>query len=60
MDTDSLVVEIILNDFVKALQNVNDLFEFSNLGESLTFSSKKRRGKFKKETLEIIWIDFVF
>ena len=30
LDTDSLVVNINLNDIVKALQNVNDLFEFSN------------------------------
>ena len=60
MDFDSFVISINTRDFLKDLQNFEDLFDFSNLSENhelLSNRNKKVRRKFKVETPKIIWID---
>ena len=64
MDTDSFVLSINSSNKVKDLQNLDDLFDFSNLNnnhELFSNRNKKKFGKLKIETTENLWIDeFVF
>ena len=60
MDTDSFVLSINTNDIIKDLKNVEDIFDFNNLGENHELFSnrnKKGNGKFKIETRKNIWLD---
>ena len=43
MDTDSFVLSVNTNDIIKDLENLEDIFDFSNLDENHElFSSKKK------------------
>ena len=60
MDTDSFVVSVNTKDIVKDLQNLEDIFDFSNLDMNhQLYSNKNKRviGRFKIETPKSIWID---
>ena len=60
MDSDSFVLSVNTKDIIKNLQNLEDIFDFSNLGKTHElFSNKNKKiiGKFKIETPKIIWID---
>ena len=60
MDTDSFVLSVNTEDVIKDLENLEDIFDFSNLDKNHELFSdinKKVFGKFKIETLKIIWID---
>ena len=60
MDTDSFVLSVNTNDFIKNLQNLEHIFDFSNLDKTHElFSNKNKKviGKFKIETPKNIWID---
>ena len=59
MNTDSFVLSVNTKDISKDLQNLEDLFDFSNLDEDheLFNNNKKVLGKFKIESPKNIWID---
>ena len=60
MDTDSFVLSMKTENVIKDLKNLEDMFDFSNLGESHEPSSNENEkvfGKFKIETPKNIWID---
>ena len=60
MDCDSFVLSIETQNIINDLENLEDLFDFSNLNENHElFSNKNKKvvGKFKMETPETIWID---
>ena len=61
MDTDSFVLSVNTEDINKDLENLEDIFGFSNLDENHElFSNKNKKvviGKFKIETPKNIWID---
>ena len=60
MDTDSFVLSVNTKDIFKDLQNLEDIFVFSNLDEDhVLFSNKIKKlfGLFKIETPKYIWID---
>ena len=60
MDTDSFVLSVNTNYIIKDLKHLEDIFDFSNLNETLEkFSNKNKKviGKIKIETPRYIWID---
>ena len=60
MDTDSFVLSVNAKDIVNDLKNLEDIFDFSNLGKTHElFSNKNKKviGKFKIEAPKKIWID---
>ena len=60
MDTDSFVLSVITKDIVKDLKNLEEMFDFSNIGENHgIFSNKNKKvvGEFKIKTPKNIWID---
>ena len=60
VDTDAFVLSLNTKDIIKDLQNLEDIFDFSNLDENhQLFSNKNKKviGKFKNETPKNIWID---
>ena len=60
MDTDGFVLSVNTKDIIKDLENLEDLFDFSNLNENHElFSNKNIKvfSKFKIETPKNIWID---
>ena len=60
MDTDSFVLSVNTNDIIKALKNLEDKFDFSNLDKKhQLFSNKNKKiiGKYKIQTPKNIWID---
>ena len=60
MDTVSFVLSVNTEDIIKDLENLENLFDFSNLNENLDlFSNKNKKviGKFQIETPKNIWID---
>ena len=60
MDTDSFLLSINTNRIIKDLQNLNDLFYFSNLKKNHELYKIKYKtviGKFEIETRENIWTD---
>ena len=62
-DTDSFVLTISTNSTIKDLQNLNDLFDFSDLiknYELYSITNKKVIGKIKIETPKYIFIDEFF
>ena len=59
-DTDSFVLSVNTEDIVKDLKNLEDIFDFSNLGKNHElFSNKNKKviGFFKIETPKSIWTD---
>ena len=60
MDTDSFVLSVSTKHIIKDLQNLEDIFDFSNLSDNHELISNKKNnkviGKFKIETPQIIWI----
>ena len=53
MDTDSFILGVTFSENIKHLQNLNDLFDFTNLNknhELYSIKNKKVVGKFKIET----------
>ena len=60
MDTDSFVLSVNKKDIIKDLKNLEDIFDFSNLGKNhQLFSNKNKKviGFFRIETPKSIWID---
>ena len=60
MDTDSFVLSVNTKDIIKDLENLEDVFDFSNLDKNHElFSSKNKKviGFLKIETPKSIWID---
>ena len=60
MDCDSFVLSTETENIINNLENLGDLFDFSNLDKNHElFSNKNKKvvGKFKIETPENIWID---
>ena len=60
MDTDSFVLSVNTNYIIKDLKNLEDIFDFCNLNETLEkFSNKNKKviGKIRIETPRNIWID---
>ena len=60
MDCDSFVFSIETQNTINDVNNLEDLFDFSNLSENQELFSNKNKnvvGKFKIETPENIWID---
>ena len=57
MDTDSFLLSVTTKNIKKDLENLEDIFDFSNLhGKHETFSNNIKRviGKYKLETLKNI------
>ena len=55
-----MILSMKTKDIVKDLKNLEDIFDFSNLDKNHELYSEKDKkviGKFKIETLKIIWID---
>ena len=60
MDTDGFILSISTKKIIKALKNLEDIIDFSNLEKNHElFSNKNKKviGKFKIETPKNIWID---
>ena len=60
MDTDSFVLSIDSSNIIKDLQNLEDLFDISNLNKNHElFSNRNKRvfGKFKIETPKNVFVD---
>ena len=60
MDTDSFKLSVYTKDIFKDLENLEDMFDYSNLDQNEELLSNKNKEvieKFKIETPEIIWID---
>ena len=58
IDCDSMVLSVKIDDIIRDLNILEDLFDLSNLNwNSTLFSNKKLLGKFKIETTESICID---
>ena len=60
IDTDAFVLGVNTEDIIKDLKTLEDIFDFSNLDknhELFSNNNKKLIGKFKIQTLKIIWID---
>ena len=60
MDTDSFVLSVNTKDIIKDLENLENIFDFSNLDKTHDLFSKNNKkviGKFKIETPKNIWID---
>ena len=60
MDTDRFVLSVNTKDIIKNLQNLENIFDFSNLDkthELFSIKNKKVIGKFKIETPKNIWVD---
>ena len=60
LDTDAFVLSVNTENIIKDLENLEDVFDFSNIDENHElFSNKNKKviGKFKNETPKIIWID---
>ena len=60
MDSYSFVLSINTKDIIKDLKNLEDIFDFSNLGKNYEiFKNKYKKviGKFKTETPKIFRID---
>ena len=60
MDRDSFVLSVNTKDIIKDLENLENLFDFSNLDENhQLFRNKNKKviGKIKIETPKNIWID---
>ena len=50
MDTDSFVLSVNTEDIIKDLENLRDIYDFTNLNENqeLFGNKNKKNGKFKK------------
>ena len=60
MDCDSFILSIKLENIIKDLKNLENIFDFSNIDENHELYSEKNKklmGKFKIETPKIIFID---
>ena len=60
IDTDGMILSMKTKDIIKDLKNLEDIFDFSNLGENHElFSNKNKKviGKFKIETPKNVFID---
>ena len=60
MDTDSFVLSVNTKNFIGELENLEDLFDFSNLTEThelFSYRNKKDFGTFKIITPKHFWID---
>ena len=59
MDIDSFVFSMITEIIIKDMENLQSMFDFSNLDKKHELFSKKNKviGKFKIETPKNIWID---
>ena len=60
IDTDGMILNMKTKDIIKDLKNLEDIFDFSNLGENHElFSNKNKKviGKFKIETPKNVFID---
>ena len=60
IDTDGMILSMKTKDIIKDLENLEDIFDFSNLDknhELFSNRNKKVIGKFKIETPKNIWID---
>ena len=60
MDTYSFVLSVNTKDIIKDLENLENIFDFSNLDKNHEIFSEKNKkviGKFNLETPQNIWID---
>ena len=60
MDTDSFILSVNTNDFIRDLKHLDDMFDFTNIDKNIElFSNKNKKviGKFKIETPKNIWVD---
>ena len=60
MDTDSVVLSVDTKEIIRDLENLEDIFDFSNLAKNHELFRNKNKeviGKFKIETPKKIWID---
>ena len=60
IDTDGVILTMKTENIIKDLNNLKDIFDFSNLDENHELFSQKNKkviGKFKIETPKNIWID---
>ena len=60
IDTDGMILSMRTENIIKDLKNLEDIFDFSNLGKNHELYSDKNKkviGKFKIETPKNIWID---
>ena len=60
IDTDGMILSMKTEKNIKDLKNLEDIFDFSNLGENHELFSERNKkviGKFKTETPKFIWID---
>ena len=60
MDCDSFVLSMKTENIIKDLENLNDMFDFSDSDEDhelFSYKNKRVLGKFKIETPKNIWID---
>ena len=63
MDTDSFVLSVNAKNIIKDLNNLEDLFDFSNLDENhqlVSNGNKKVIGKFRIEAVNIVWVGEFF
>ena len=60
LDTDGMILSMKTKDIIKALKNLENIFDFSNLNKNHELFSERNKkviGKFKLETPKNIWID---
>ena len=60
MDCDSFLLSFETQNFIFDIKNLEDLFDFSNLGENhepFSYKNKRVLGKSKMKTPKNIWID---
>ena len=60
VDNDNFIVNVKCSNIIKDLQNLEDLFDVSNLNKNFkVFSMKNKKvfGKFEMKTAKVFWID---